>query len=511
MAERASERQMAGRHRQLCRTAMRPAGDPERAVDLTQEAFCRAPGDRGQFYARGGPGRHAGAARRSGKARLIIVLVVLVLVAGGAAWLLLRGGPDAAAEAPPPTVRVERGDIVLTVEATGSVASNLDVDIKSKASGRIVSLPYDVSDRVPRHEPGENDEAALVVALDPVDEQRQVQRARSQRDAAEARLRQAEENLRIASAELEAATARAKATLASAQAGTELARIKVVRIRDLFSRNTAAKDELDTAEADYRVAGAQVQVAQAGIEQLKATALMIELRRAEVELAKASLAGAEVDLADALQQLADTRIYSPIDGVVTHRNVQIGQIVASGIVNVGGGTSMMTVSDLSRVFVVASVDESDIGRLVETGRLGQEVDITVDAYPGRHFAGAVERITPLGVSDAKVVTFTVKIEVTGEGRELLLPRMSANVSILASRKNGVLLAPNSAIHYDREQAWVSVLREGRFVRQDVALGLNDGLRAEIVGGADEGDQLEATGGLRTLWSNVGRTTTQPGP
>ena len=82
-----------------------------------------------------------------------------------------------------------------------------------------------------------------------------------------------------------------------------------------------------------------------------------------------------------------------MDGVVTDRKVQTGTIIASGVSNVGGGTTILTLSDLSRIYVLASVDESDIGKV----QVGQPATITVDAYPSMQFAGKVVRIASKGV------------------------------------------------------------------------------------------------------------------
>ena len=142
----------------------------------------------------------------------------------------------------------------------------------------------------------------------------------------------------------------------------------------------------------------------------------------------------------ARQRLTETRVVSPVDGVVTQRAVQIGQIISSGISNVGGGTTALVVSDLSRIFVLAAVDESDIGQV----RPGQRVKVTVDAYRNREFAGEVVRISPRGVNVSNVVTFEVKIEVTARDKELLRPEMTANVEILIDERPDALLAPSDA-------------------------------------------------------------------
>ena len=450
-----------------------------------------------------------------------IVIIVLLAGVGALAWWLVGGQQPAPAGKPTVTAKVHRGDIELLVEATGSVESNQDVEIKSKASGEVIKLPHDVSGRVPKYAAGKNEDEALLVQLDPVDESRRVQRARANTDAAAARLSQAQASLAIAQADLASARPRAEADIAAADAKSKLADLTRDRTLELHERLVATRDEADNVVAQAKVAEAQLKVAQVERQALASLELAVTLRQADIELAKANLDAAKVDLADTEQRLAETRIYSPIAGVVTQRKVEIGQIIASGIVNIAGGTALMTVSDTSRMFVVAVVDESDIGRLVETGRLGQTVAVTADAYPGRRFTGKVVQITPWGTSEAKVVSFSVKIEITGGGIELLLPKMTADVSILANRKSGVLLAPNAAVLYDLDQPYVRVRQGEQFIRRDVKLGLNDGRQAEVLAGLAEGDELALITELRTKWSNEGkpveptsraavRATTRPG-
>src|SRR5262249_12618539 len=151
----------------------------------------------------------------------------------------------------------------------------------------------------------------------------------------------------------------------------------------------------------------------------------LEVRRQDIKLSEAQLRSDQVALANARQQLTYTKVTAPMDGVVAALNVQIGTIISSGITNVGGGTTILSLSDLSHIFVLASVDESEIGSVA----IDQQAVITVDAFPGRRFRGKVVRIATRGVNVSNVVTFEVKIEVLGENKTLLKPEMTANVQI----------------------------------------------------------------------------------
>src|SRR5207253_5082102 len=125
-------------------------------------------------------------------------------------------------------------------------------------------------------------------------------------------------------------------------------------------------------------------------------------------------------------------------GVVMTRPAQIGSIVSSGITNVGGGTSIMTISDLSRLFVLVPVNEADIGQV----RREQNVEIGCDAFPEKKFEGKILRIAAKGVNLQNVVSFEVKIEILGEGKELLQPEMSTDIEIVVADKEKVLRIPS---------------------------------------------------------------------
>ncbi|RPI62401.1 MAG: HlyD family efflux transporter periplasmic adaptor subunit, partial [Planctomycetaceae bacterium] len=172
--------------------------------------------------------------------------------------------------------------------------------------------------------------------------------------------------------------------------------------------------------------------------------------------------------------------------VVTARNIQIGQIVSSGITNTGGGTTVMTVSDLSQIFVLAAVDESDIGKV----KVGQKVITTVDAFPGKVFPGRVVRIATKGVNSSNVVTFEVKILVISPEQDLLKPEMTANVEIVCASKDSVVMVPSEAVVRKGGKSQVTVIdASGATTDRPVEVGINDGTNVEITDGLSEGETV----------------------
>lgn len=430
--------------------------------------------------------------------KLLVLIVILALAAGaGYAWKkgMIFQRVDAAEkqQEAAPTLKVSRGTIDLRVSTTGKVVSNLDVEIKSKASGQIIKLPYDISDKV--------SSGALLAELDPVDENRNVILTEAALTSAKARLAQAMESLKTAQIAVDTGTSDAMANLQSAQTRNRDSQSRLARGEDLFKKQLISKEELDTARTEAASAASALQQAQARMAETRTLPMTVEVRKQDVKLNEAEVKRAQINLDNALQRLKETKIFAPMDGVVVTRPVQTGQIIASGISNVGGGTSLMTLSDLSRLFVSASVDESDIGKIKES----QSAMITADAYPGKRFRGKVVRIATKGENNSNVVTFEVKIEVTGEGRELLKPEMTTNIDIQAEHHENVLMLPNEAVQFGKEGYFVELpgsTAENK-KRQKVKIGLTDGLNTEIVEGVAENQEVATPSSLQSKWAQGG--------
>jgi HlyD family secretion protein len=409
----------------------------------------------------------------------IIILICMALLVGGAylGYQALHKDPSASTQ-PASTVKVERGTVRAAVMSTGKVVSNLDVDIKCKASGEVIKLPYDVSDEVKKD--------SLLVQLDPIDEQREVEQAKASLAASQAKLAQARQNLIVAQEVLIVSKERAAAGLLSAQAKDRDARTKADRMKELLDKKLVAQEDFDTAQTASAQADADLNTAQAAVDDLKNQELSIEMKRQDILLAQANADSDQVSLDNALQRLSETKVMAPISGRVAALNVQIGTIISSGITNVGGGTAVMTLSDLSRIFILATVDESDIGRVA----LGQSVNITADSFPGKHFSGKVTRIATKGVNTSNVVTFEVKIEVTSDNKSLLKPEMTGNVEIIVAEKPDVLFLPTQALTKRKGAYYVNIPGpDGTTQERPIEVGITDGNNFEITRGVAEGDTL----------------------
>jgi len=421
--------------------------------------------------------------------KILIAFVVLGLAGAGAyAWKSRQAKPASGA-ADNSKVKVEKGSIFQAVSSTGRVVSNLDVDIKCKASGEIVTLPFDISQEVKKGD--------LLLELDPVNQNRSVDLAKVQVTQSEAKLKQAQKNLEIAQESLVTNRERAAALVKAAEIRAKDQRDKADRRQELLKQDLGSVEDYTTVEMDAAQAENDLAAAHIQTEELKLQEIGLDVKKQDVDLAKAQLASDQIALAQAQQTLIDTRVISPMDGVVSALNVQKGMIIASAITNVGGGSTVLTLSDLSHVFVLASVDESDIGKVA----LDQNVNVTADSYPGVVLHGKVVRIATRGVNVSNVVTFEVKIEVLGPKKKLLKPEMIASVQIISAEKEDVLVVPTLAVTRKGRTLMATVIDDkGMKEERKVEVGLSDGDRWEVTSGLNEGDTvLVQQGEAQSKW------------
>ncbi len=421
---------------------------------------------------------------------LIFVILSAAIITGGYFWL--HKSANKKKETPKWSIaQVEKGPVRVTVSCTGQVVSNLDVEIKCKASGEVVKLPFDISDQVKKGD--------LLVELDPVDEQRKLEQAKISLASSQAGLMQSKVNLQIAQNELIIERKSAEAELKSAKARAKDVQAKAERMKKIFEKKIASQEDKETAETTAIQAQVNLENAQIRIEGLAIKEQELEIKRQDVKRAEAQMKTDKINLSLAEQRLKDTKVFSPIDGVVSERKVQSGQIISSGISNVGGGTQVMILSDLSRLFILASVDESDIGKV----ELGQKVNITADAFQGQRFSGKIERIATKGVNISNVVTFEVKIEVLEKNKSLLKPEMTANVEIVIAEKEEVLLLPSETVLREKRKFFVRLKKDdGTIEKRRVQVGISDGVVTEITSGLNQGDTVAyRKGEARSRWRN----------
>ena len=345
-----------------------------------------------------------------GRAVWIVALFGVGLAVGG--YMFLNG--EQKAHIRYKTARVERGTVISTVTAIGTINPVVSVQVSSQVPGTILSLHADFNSVV---------KAGNVLArIDPT--------------PFEKRREHAAANLEMAKANV------AKARTDVAQRKRELERAQVLLKQQFVSQNEAdvALTAYEGAVGLLGVADAQVKQAEAALNnevEVARTAYegavnLVQVAEAQVKQAEALLNAAELDL-------KYTVIRSPVDGIVIARNVEVGQLVNAGFQT---PSPFLVALDLAKMQVHTNVSESDIGKVTK----GKVAAFTVDAYPGKVFQGHVHQVRNAPISLQNVVTYNVVVEV--DNRDLWLkPGMTANVSLIVARKDQALKVPNVALRF----------------------------------------------------------------
>lgn len=421
------------------------------------------------------------------------------------------------------TAEVTRGDLVLSVSASGTVQAVALVEVKSRATGQVRAVFVDEGTSVRRGQ--------VLVEIDDPDARSAVENARGALAAAQARLAQAEASiavtrsstanaLRQAEANVAAARARlaqtrsgrpeeiaqAEEALRQARASEALARQNLERQEQLFKEGFVARSALDQAQSQDEVASSQrkaaesrlaqvrsggsaqdVAIAQAQLAQAEAQladartgSLQVRLRTEEAAAARAQLSQAASNLRQAQERLAESRITAPIDGVVALRSVAVGQSV---IGSASGGTPVLTLAQMTPVRVKVFVDESDISRITPAS----QIEVTADALTGVVLRGRLVGMAPQPVVEQNVTRYPVTVEVD-DSKRLLRLGMTVDAEFVLARRTGILLVPQEAVKGQDSKA-VFVVENGEMTPRVVHTGLSDGRLVEIVSGLREGELI----------------------
>lgn len=338
------------------------------------------------------------------KTRIAIGLVIVLLALGGA-WWAQRGG---SAEVQYRTGKIERGDLLASVAASGAVTPVSLVTVGTQVSGQIRDVLVDFNTEVKAGQ--------LLAQIDPESFEYRVRSAQADVDSARATVLTAQANLLATQTQV----SRAQVDLNEAQRSQD-------RTLSLVEKQFIAQSEGDKARA----------LVNTSAEALKATQAQVGVSQAQVSAAKANVSQRDSALAQARIDLARTKITSPVSGIVIKRTIERGQTVASSL---QAPELFVIAQNLSDMQVEAAIDESDVGRLV----VGQKTSFTVDAFPGQSFQGSVQQVRKAALNVANVVTYVAVIRFSNvDGR--LMPGMTANVRIVTEERKQVLKVPNAAL------------------------------------------------------------------
>ena len=393
---------------------------------------------------------------RSGKRRRWMWMGSAALLATGALGLTAALRPNHVID-PSKLATVERGNIAKSVVATGTIEPLTKVEIKSKASGIVKRLLVDYGDRVKAGQ--------VLVELD--------------KEQLLDRVHEAEANLAAARASVESADATYQRNLVDAE-GPDVPFLKATADRDrkLAADGLVSASAVDDAERAYQLALNKQMSAQRSVA----------VSKADVARAKAQVAQAEAALGSARQDLDNSTIVSSMDGLVLSRDVEVGDAVSSILVVGSEATKIMTLGDMSTVYVRGKVDQADIGGVY----VGQPARISMESFKDKKFDGRVTKISPMGVEKDNVTTFEVRVSIQNPAGELKA-NMSANAELIQQEKHNVLLIPEAAVIYDKDRHTFletpDAKADGGKRKLGVQLGISNGVKTELMAGLSEGQKV----------------------
>lgn len=297
---------------------------------------------------------------------------------------------------------------------------------------------------------------------------------------------------------------RSRSSAAAANAAYEVAQTRANSIEgDLQSRVRIQEEAVKRAEADLqRAKQNQVQIsvaqrnyieaklaydsAKVDLERAKSGRLSVQSRQADVQTATASSVRSKVAVKNAKVQLDSTTVVAPRDGVVTLKYLEEGTIIPPGTSTFSQGTSLVQISDTTRMFVECLVDEADIAQVTA----GQNVEVLLEAFPGKPLKGKVERVNPAAQTANNITAIKVRVEVLGDGKVPLMPGMTATCEFLTLEKDDVVLVPQQAVQREGKDTFVRVKNaNGPPEKRKVELGQSGNTGTEVLKGLAVGDEV----------------------
>jgi len=379
---------------------------------------------------------------------------------GAGATLLATGGWYGLHRGPEPTevqiAKVAREDLQAKVTANGKVQAQRKVDISATVAGQITHLAVKEGDVVKKGQ--------FLLQIDPV-------------------------NQRAAARSTEASVQALTRDLESARANRDQARLDFRRAEENHKSNIISTADFDRARTTLAAAEAAVLAAERRVDQARAT------------------------FEGARDTLSKTTVVSPIDGIVSAKRVEEGEVAVVGVLN-QPGTVLVTVSDMSVVETEMEVDETS----VPTVKLGQDARVRIDAYPNQTFDGTVTEvggspITSTTGTQNEAIKFKVKIQLKNPPRDVK-PGLSVQADILTGFRADALVVPLQALvirdverkpgekakaESPREEEGVYVMEDGKARFVPIKAGLLGELSTEVLGGLKGGETL-ITGPFKALRS-----------
>ncbi len=380
------------------------------------------------------------------KLLLAAALAVFLLLVAFAVWRVFFAKPGLQVLE---TGAVEKGSIRGVLVETGIIKSQVGAVVKigAQTTGRIQQMKVKVGDRVKSGQ--------LIALIDDREIREQIGQQQAALVSARHTLAQVEQTY--------------PERIREARANHDYAKVNVERERELLKHEYTTKDSVDKAESQFTATEAVLKRLQ---DEYKT---QLTISRSNLEEIQARLRQQEV-------RLTYTKIYAPIDGVVSDVTAQEGETIVAGL----QVANLVTVLDPTRLEMWIYVDETDIGKAA----VGQDVEFYVDTFPSKTFKGKIEKIYPQPVVKENIVYYLSTMQVAPADADFLKPEMTTHVRIITEEKKDILTAPNAAIKFERgKQVAYKVTGKNKVEKLTLKIGIRGEDRTEILSGAAEGDIL----------------------
>jgi len=409
-----------------------------------------------------------------------VIGTIGALVLAGIAWANIAFNRS---DAPAVTTEaVRRLDLEATVSASGKVEPKQSVDISAEVMGKVISLPVREGQTIARGQ--------LLLEIDPRNLETQVQNREASLDVARSQLEQS------------------RAQVETARVNLEQARDRLRREDELWAAGLIPREQHEQTANQVRIQETNLLVSQQAVQ----------TQEQRIRQEEANLESAQYDL-------NKVRVVSPIDGIITRRNIEEGETAVVGTMN-NAGTVLLTIADLSVIETEVDVDETEVPYI----RVGQRAEVTIDAIPGQTFRGVVTEVgsSPVQTTGAantqSATNFKVVVTIEGEVPDVRPGFTCTAVITTATReqalavpiqavtvrervvdadgkmvptpagRSGAAATPTTVLPQDlppgqtrQELEGVFLAREGRAVFTPVKLGIAGERHFEVLDGLAEGD------------------------
>ncbi len=363
----------------------------------------------------------------------IAVIAVVGLVILAIVWGSVSKNKDVSATqtdevTPVKVIKAAKGELTSTIKISGKVAASKEVAIVPKVGGKVTEVRVTVGQKVRKGD--------LLLAIDDSDIRAQIKMNEAALEVSQAGQQQAVIAYQEALANLE-------------------------RMKALFAEGAISKSQLETAENNFARAAASYDPNAGGTQS-----------DAQIKQAQAQLDAARINL-------QNTRITSPIDGIIAAKNIEPGEMA-------GPGAPVVTVADMDQMVVEGNLAESE----VNFAKVGAQVKVYVTAASKEPFRGYIENVSPIADPVTKAYSIKVRIE---NGSQLLKGGMAAEVHMTAEARDDVLVLPREALLDQGDRQVVYVVNGDKAQERVVTLGLITDTMAEITSGLKAGEQVVISG------------------